>query len=103
VFISHDVIFYENVFSFLALPTPSTPPSHHPSPVMPNQFEDVAHSPLLSPNHGAGIGRGARLHLEDMTDASLDAPYTVDGPSSSVMPSMASSSALPGDCCAVLM
>jgi histone deacetylase 1/2 len=96
VFISRDVIFYENVFPFSALPTPSTPPTHRPSPGMPNQFEDVAHSPLFLPNHGAGIGRGARLHLEDMNDTSPDAPYTVDGPSSSAMPSMSSSSPLPG-------
>jgi histone deacetylase 1/2 len=63
VFISRDVIFDETVFPFLALPSSSTPPSHHSSPVMSDQFEDVAHSPLLLPNHGAGIGRGARLHL----------------------------------------
>jgi histone deacetylase 1/2 len=63
VFISRDVIFDETVFPFSALLSSSTPPSHHSSSFMPDQFEDVEHSPLLLPNHGAGIGRGARLHL----------------------------------------
>jgi hypothetical protein len=70
VFISRDVIFDENVFPFSALSSSPTPPSHHSSHVMPDQFEDVAHSPLLLPNHGAGIGHGARLHLEEIPAAS---------------------------------
>jgi histone deacetylase 1/2 len=84
VFISRDVIFDETIFPFSALPSSSTPPSHHSSPVMSDQFEDVAHSPLLLPNHGVGIGRGARLHLQDITDASSDAPLTA-GQSSSAL------------------
>jgi hypothetical protein len=47
------------------------------------------------PNHGAGICRGARRHIEDITNASPDAPYMADGPSSSPMPRAASSSTLP--------
>jgi hypothetical protein len=77
VFMSRDVISDENVFPFSALPSSPTPPSHHSSPVTLDQFEDVAHSPLLLPNHGAGIGRGARLHLEEIPTASHDAPATV--------------------------
>jgi hypothetical protein len=91
VFISRDVIFDETVFPFSALSIFSTPPSHHSLPVMPNQFEDVAHSPLLLRNHGAGIGRGARLHLQDIADASLDVSGAIAGPSSFV-PAVASSS-----------
>ena len=30
---------------------------------MPGQFEDVAYSPVLLPNHGAGTGCGACLEL----------------------------------------
>src|SRR4051812_17753899 len=30
---------------------------------MPSQFEDVAYSPVLLPNHGAGTGCGACLEL----------------------------------------
>jgi histone deacetylase 1/2 len=93
VFISHDVIFDETVFPFLALPSSYTPPSHHSSPVMPDHFEDVAHSPLLLPNHGAGLGQGAHHHLQDITDASSDVPITA-GPSSSAP--VAASSVLPG-------
>jgi hypothetical protein len=91
VLISHDVIFDETVFPFSALPSSSTPSSHHSLPVMPSQFEDVAHSSLLLRNHGAGIGRGARLHLQDIANASLDVSGAIGGPSSFV-PAVASSS-----------
>jgi hypothetical protein len=37
---------------------------------------------LLLPNHGAGIGHGSRLHLEEITDASRDAPVMVVASSS---------------------
>ena len=64
VYISRDVVFDETVFPFSAMPQSSTTtPSMHSSPLMPGQFEDVAYSPVLLPNHGAGIGRGARLEL----------------------------------------
>jgi len=36
---------------------------------LPDQFEDVAYSPVLLPNHGAGVGRGACLQLLDITDS----------------------------------
>lgn len=62
VYISRDVVFDENVFSFSpAHPTPP-PPLHSTSP-LPGQFVDIAYSPALLPNHAAGIGRGARLEL----------------------------------------
>jgi hypothetical protein len=35
----------------------------HSSYVFPDQFVDVAHSPILLSNHGAGLGRGACLEL----------------------------------------
>jgi hypothetical protein len=35
------------------------------TPVATDQFVDVAYSPMLSPHHGAGTGRGARLDLLD--------------------------------------
>jgi histone deacetylase 1/2 len=47
VFISRDVIFDETIFLFLALLTPSTPPSQQSSHVLPDQFEDAAHSPFV--------------------------------------------------------
>ena len=57
VYISRDVVFDENVFPFSVMPQSSTTtPSMHSSPLMPGQFEDVAYSPVLLPNHGAGTG-----------------------------------------------
>jgi histone deacetylase 1/2 len=66
IYISRDVVFDENVFPFSSsASTPVDAPSAS-SPVSIDQFVDAAYSPLLLPNHGAGIGRGARLeHLED--------------------------------------
>jgi histone deacetylase 1/2 len=64
VYISRDVIFDENLFPFAP---PVLPASHTQpwvsSPTLRGQFEDVAYSPVLLPNHGAGVGRGARLEL----------------------------------------
>jgi hypothetical protein len=46
------------------MPQPSTSdPPLHSSSILPSQFEDVTYAPVLLPNHGAGIGRGARLEL----------------------------------------
>jgi histone deacetylase 1/2 len=56
VYISRDVVFDENVFSFAALPTPNTPtPSMHSSPISPDRFEDVAYTPVLLPNQDVGV------------------------------------------------
>jgi histone deacetylase 1/2 len=78
VFISRDVVFDETVFLFSALPSSSTSPSQHSSPVMPGQFEDAAYSPLLLPNHGAGISRGARLQLMDISNVTLPSPVATE-------------------------
>jgi hypothetical protein len=67
-YISLNAVFDENNFSFSAMPhTPTTDISMHSSPFSLGQFEDVAYSPLLLPNHGAGTGCGA--HLEELPDA----------------------------------
>ena len=67
VYISHDVVFDENVFPFHALPSKSTTsmPNVHSTIPSPYRFVDVANAPVLLPNHAAGIGRGARLELLD--------------------------------------
>jgi hypothetical protein len=62
VYISRDVVFDEGVFPFSQLPTTISEPTPHSIPHS-GQFDDAAHTPLLLPNHGAGIGRGARLEL----------------------------------------
>ncbi|XP_073363714.1 uncharacterized protein [Aegilops tauschii subsp. strangulata] len=83
VYISRDVVFDENVFPFSAMPQqPTTPPSMHSSPIMLGQFEDVAYSPVLLPNHGAGIGRGARLELlpNASPETHVDWPVHVHAP-----------------------
>jgi hypothetical protein len=70
VYISRDVVFDENVFHFFpsVSVTPHTPLASYPTSI--DQFEDVARAPLLLPNHGTGIGRGACLELlEDSPQA----------------------------------
>ena len=67
MYISRDVIFDENAFPFSSLPSQDSPTSSNSSSVLLDQFEDCAHSPLLLHNHGAGIGKGARLEI--LTDA----------------------------------
>jgi histone deacetylase 1/2 len=71
VYISRDVVFDENVFPFSQLPSVTTPPSSSTSHLLSDQFVDAAYTPSLLPNHGAGLGRGARLELlTDEQDAS---------------------------------
>ena len=55
--------FDESVFPFSRSPSVPVSAPHESSPVSVDQFADVAYSPLLLPNHGAGTGRGARLKL----------------------------------------
>ena len=62
VYISRDVVFDEGVFPFSQLSLQSSEPTNHSTPVF-GQFDDIAHTSLLLPNHGAGTGRGARLEL----------------------------------------
>ena len=104
VYISRDVVFDENVFPFSSMPQqPSTPPSMHSSPLMLGQFEDVAYSPVLLPNHGAGVGRGARLELlSDTTpvahvDRSVHMHAPVVDPASGAVPVHATGPALVSD------
>ena len=82
VYISRDVVFDEHVFPFANLPVSTVePPSLHSSSVASDQFDDVAYSPLLLPNHGAGTGRGARLELlEDSPSSSSSSGGHVDRP-----------------------
>jgi hypothetical protein len=68
VYISWDVVFDETVFPFAHLPQNSTIPSIVTTPPTPDQFVDAAYTPSLLPNHGAGVGRGARLELLDDED-----------------------------------
>jgi hypothetical protein len=68
VYISHDVVFDETVFPFAHLPQNSTIPSTVTTPPTPDQFVDASYTPSLLPNHGAGVGRGARLELLDDKD-----------------------------------
>lgn len=73
VYISRDVVFDENMFPFAPpVPPVSTNQPLVSSPTLPGQFDDVAYSPVLLPNHGAGVGRGARLELLD--DSPLASP-----------------------------
>jgi hypothetical protein len=65
LYISRDVVFDEIVFPFSNLPSSESPSTNSSVPVSLDQFEDYAYAPLLLPNHGAGIGRGARLELLD--------------------------------------
>jgi hypothetical protein len=59
------VVFDETVFPFSNLPSSESSSTNNFVPVSLDQFEDYAYAPLLLPNHGAGIGRGARLELLD--------------------------------------
>lgn len=55
VYIYRDVVFDENVFPFSTMPQPRiTAPSMRSSAILLGQFEDVAYSPVLLPNHSAG-------------------------------------------------
>jgi hypothetical protein len=63
VYISRDVIFYEHVFPFANLPTSNTLPVMESSLLSADQFMDTTYAPSLLANHGAGVGRGARLEL----------------------------------------
>ena len=63
VYISRDVVFDENIFPFSQVSTNSPQPPLPSSPLLFDQFDDVAHPTLLLTNHGAGLGRGARLEL----------------------------------------
>jgi histone deacetylase 1/2 len=74
VYISRDVIFDENVFPFSNLPTLSSESTLHQSTPTRDQLNEVAYSPLLLPNHGAGVGRGARLEEipDDQATADVD-------------------------------
>jgi histone deacetylase 1/2 len=58
VYISRDVVFDEGVFPFSQLPMSSLESTNHSTPNI-GQFDDVANTLLLLPNHGAGHGRGA--------------------------------------------
>jgi hypothetical protein len=62
LYISRDVVFDEHVFPFSQLPVSNTESPHmHSSSIAADQFD----YPVLLPNHGAGIGRGACLELLD--------------------------------------
>ena len=103
VYISRDVVFDENLFPFAVSlsPTPITTPSHS-SPISPDQFVDAAYSPVLLPNHGAGIGRGARLQLlDDFPEAASQdvASHDVDH-GQACMPHAPASSIEPSGCAA---
>ena len=81
VYISHDVVFDENVFPFSSFPMTPAPPvssSSSTSPLL-AQFVDIAYSPALLPNHAAGTGRGARLELLDEQEEPSGAPGLVPG------------------------
>jgi hypothetical protein len=63
VYISRDVIFYENVFPFVNMPNShNLPPVSESSLLSADHFMDVAHSLPLLADHG-GIGRGSRLEV----------------------------------------
>jgi hypothetical protein len=64
-YISRDVVFDETVFPFSQNSSDTTLPSSSFSPLHSDPFVDVAYTPLLLANHGAGQGRGARLELLD--------------------------------------
>ena len=63
VYISRDVVFDENVFPFSHTSSSTSAPLSSSLPTELDQFADIAHAPVLLPNHGAGTGRGARLEL----------------------------------------
>jgi histone deacetylase 1/2 len=68
VYISRDVVFDETVFPFSHISQNSTILSVSTTPPTLDQFVDVAYTPSLLPNHGAGVGRGARLEILDAED-----------------------------------
>jgi histone deacetylase 1/2 len=69
VYISRDVIFDEHVFPFSTMPTSHTlPPVTESSLLSADQFMDTAYAPSLLANHGAGVGRAARLEILDPVD-----------------------------------
>jgi hypothetical protein len=74
LYISRDVVFDENVFPFSSTSTPSVSTPYASSPVLIDQFVDVAHAPILLPNHDAGTGRGVRLELLEEPISSTAAP-----------------------------
>jgi hypothetical protein len=77
VYISRDVIFDEHIFPFANLPTSNTLPVTESSLLLADQFMDTAYAPSLLANHGAGVGRGARLELLT-PEASTAPPVHVD-------------------------
>jgi hypothetical protein len=49
------------------MPSSTSLSSSSPTSIIsPDQLEDVAYSPVLLPNHGAGTGRGARLEEDSV-------------------------------------
>jgi hypothetical protein len=62
------------VFPFSPTSTPSVSTPHASSPVSIDQFVDVAHAPVLLPNHDAGTGRGVRLELLEESISSTATP-----------------------------
>jgi histone deacetylase 1/2 len=62
LYISRDVVFDEGVFPFSQLPTQNLDSINHSNPSI-GQFDDIAHTTLLFPNHGADKNRGVRLEL----------------------------------------
>jgi histone deacetylase 1/2 len=62
MYISRDVVFDESVFPFSQLSTQNSDSINHSTPNI-GQFDDLAHTSLLLPNHDAGKIRGARLEL----------------------------------------
>jgi hypothetical protein len=94
LYISRDVVFDETVFPFSSLPTPvSDSAPVHSSPVLPDQFVDVAHSLILLPNHGAGTGFGVRPELlpEEPVTYPTVAPCMAPASASSSGPSTSAS------------
>jgi histone deacetylase 1/2 len=99
IYISRDVIFDENVFPFSALPSTLSSPPLHSTPLAPDQFVDVAYSPVLLPNHGARIDHGALLELLDESSgkpAPVPTPHVASPMASPRSPSTeATASSLP--------
>jgi histone deacetylase 1/2 len=76
VYISRDVVFDETVFPFSQISSSTPPPLSSTSPPQPDQFVDAAYPTLLLANHGAGLGRGARLELlDDTADSPPSSPH----------------------------
>jgi hypothetical protein len=71
LYISRDVVFDESVFPFSQLPVSPSNSINHSTPNI-GQFDDVAHTSLLLPNHDAGKIRGARLELLPDEDGTPD-------------------------------